>query len=156
MGAKFWIFHFFAICSPKTFKIRDFSLFLEFWRALNSKKSKNSKMRSAQVFCNLEKYLCANFQVKWPKNEGGVAISRLLFSNPGQNTVFLVLLYCLGYLWLLLILIFKKEPIQRYLILGLPKHVFYLLKCFNFKKYIHIIWSLQKDFLDLGSFLTNL
>ena len=34
-------------------------------------------MRSGQVFCNLEKYLCANFQVKWSENEGGVAILRL-------------------------------------------------------------------------------
>ena len=38
-------------------------------------------MRSGQVFCNLEKYLCANFQVKWSKNEGGVAILRLFFSK---------------------------------------------------------------------------
>ena len=48
-------------------------------------------MRSGQVFCNLEKYLCANFQVKWSENEGGVEISRLFFQNPVQNTVFLVL-----------------------------------------------------------------
>ena len=42
-------------------------------------------MRSGQVFCNLEKYLCANFQVKWSKNEGGVAISRLFFSKKDQK-----------------------------------------------------------------------
>ena len=35
----------------------------------------------SQVFCNLEKYLCANFQVKWSKNEGGVAILRLFSSK---------------------------------------------------------------------------
>ena len=43
----------------------------EFWQAVKSKKSKNSKIHSHQVFCTLDKYLCANFQIKRSNNEGG-------------------------------------------------------------------------------------
>ena len=42
---------------------------------------KNSKIRSRQVFWTIERYLCENFQVKWSKNEGGVAILRLFASK---------------------------------------------------------------------------
>jgi hypothetical protein len=41
------------------------------------------------VFCNLEKYLCAMFQVKWSENEGGGAIWRLFFLKSwSKNCIF--------------------------------------------------------------------
>ena len=55
-----------------------------------SKKRKISKMRSGLVFCNLEKYLFANFQVKSSCNNGGVAFLRsFFFQILSQNTVLL-------------------------------------------------------------------
>ena len=41
-------------------------------------------MRSGQFFCNLEKYVCANFQVKWSENGGIVATFKVIFSKKGQ------------------------------------------------------------------------
>ena len=38
-------------------------------------------MRSCQVFCDLEQYLCAYFQVKRSENEGGVAIEGYFFQK---------------------------------------------------------------------------
>ena len=37
-------------------------------------------MHSGQVFCNVKKYFCAIFQVKWSENEE-IAIGRLFFSK---------------------------------------------------------------------------
>ena len=45
-------------------------------------------MHSGQVFCNLAKYLCTNFQVKWSENEGGVAIWRLFFQKSTKKQCF--------------------------------------------------------------------
>ena len=83
LEVDFWIFDFFLRYCRFSFKMADFwpkwpfSLFLEFWCAINSKKS---KMHSGQVFCNVKKYFCAIFQVKWSENEG-IAIGRLFFSK---------------------------------------------------------------------------
>ena len=51
------------------------AIFVGFWTT-NSEKMKNSKFRSHQIFCTLEKYLCANFQLKQSNGEWGVAIWR--------------------------------------------------------------------------------
>ena len=61
-----WTFHFCTIYSTKYCKkLRFFDILC----AANSKKSRNSKKRFEQGFCNLERYLFANFQVKWSENE---------------------------------------------------------------------------------------
>ena len=54
---------------PKIAKMAIFACFC----AINSAKMKNSKIRSCQVFWTIERYLCANFQVKWSSGEWGVA-----------------------------------------------------------------------------------
>jgi len=54
-------------------KIAKMAIFAGFC-AINSTKMKNSKIRSGQVFWTIERYLCANFQVKRSNGEGGVAI----------------------------------------------------------------------------------
>ena len=56
-------------------------------------------MRSHQIFCILEKYLCANFQLKRSNSEWGVAILRVFCWNYGQNTVFLRRMFLIVIQW---------------------------------------------------------
>ena len=53
---------------------------------INSARIKNSKIRSHQVFCALEKYVCTNFQVKRSNGHGEVVEG---FSKSWSKTVFL-------------------------------------------------------------------
>ena len=68
------IFAFFATYSASKFQFACFC-------AINSEKMKNSKIRSRQLFCTYERYLCANFQVKRSNGQGGVAFWRSFFSK---------------------------------------------------------------------------
>ena len=45
-------------------------------------------MRSQQIFCILEKYLCANFQLKRSNNEWGVAILSVFFVEIMVKTLY--------------------------------------------------------------------
>ena len=74
--AKFWTFHFCSIHRPKTCKNGNFCYL---WKFEVLSMAKNSKMSFHQVFCIPDRYLCANFQVKLSRGEGGGAIWRISF-----------------------------------------------------------------------------
>ena len=74
VGAEFWNFDFCTIFSPNTFKKWRFSPFL---KLSGAKKGKIQEYGLIIFFHS--RYLCANFRVKWSRNENGVAILRLIF-----------------------------------------------------------------------------
>ena len=80
LGPNFSVFVFFGYLVRKVPNIRNIAI-LTGVCAINSAKMKNSKIRSGQVFWTIERYLCANFQVKRSNGEGGVAIWRSFFSK---------------------------------------------------------------------------
>ena len=81
----------FAIYSASKFKkIAKIAIFAGFC-AINSAKMKNKKLKIllCSSFWTIERYLCANFQVKWSSGEWGVLFWRSFFQFSVQDTVFL-------------------------------------------------------------------